>query len=100
MYRYATTALVLGLLGACVQQAPTPSYPARPTGSGSCNASGAQFALGGTANAALVEEARVRSGSFIARVIRAGQPVTMEFNGQRLNLEVNGANTVMQVRCG
>ncbi|MES2508595.1 MAG: I78 family peptidase inhibitor [Pseudomonadota bacterium] len=99
MYKYSAIAVLVGLLAACAQQAPTPS-PAMPPAAGACNAAGAQFALGGAANAALVEEARVRSGSYIARVIQPGQAVTMEFNAMRLNLEVNGANTVMRARCG
>jgi hypothetical protein len=86
------------VLGACAQQ-PMPSAPPPPM-AGQCNAAGAQFALGGTANAALVEEARKRSGALMARVIGPGQAVTMEYSAQRLNLDVNAANSVMNVRCG
>lgn len=86
------------LLSACAQQ-PMASAPP-PAIAGQCNAAGAQFALGGAANAALVEEARKRSGALMARVIGPGQAVTMEYNAQRLNLDVNAANSVMNVRCG
>ena len=86
------------VLGACAQQ-PVPGAPPPPM-VGQCNAAGAQFALGGTANAALVEEARKRSGALMARVIGPGQAVTMEYSAQRLNLEVNAAHSVMNVRCG
>ncbi len=86
------------LVSACAQQ-PMASAPP-PAMAGQCNAAGAQFALGGMANAALVEEARKRSGAWIARVIGPGQAVTMEYNAQRLNLDVNAANSVMNVRCG
>lgn len=94
-YPLATACLV----SACAQHPQQPVASAPPT-AGQCNAAGAQFALGGTANAALVEEARKRSGAWMARVIGPGQAVTMEYNGQRLNLDVNAANSVMNVRCG
>jgi hypothetical protein len=65
-----------------------------------CNAQGAQFAIGKTPGASVVEEARQRSGSYMARVLRPGQVVTMEFNAQRLNLEVDAAGVIRKVRCG
>ncbi|MBC7477848.1 MAG: proteinase inhibitor I78, partial [Pseudorhodobacter sp.] len=47
-----------------------------------------------------VEEARQRSGSYMARVLRPGQVVTMEFSAQRLNLDLNAAGVITGVRCG
>ena len=91
-------AAIACLASACAQQ-PTPN-PAAAAMASQCNAAAAQFALGGSATAALVEEARKRSGALMARTIGPGQAVTMEYNGQRLNLDVNAANTVMNRRCG
>ncbi|MBA3593948.1 MAG: proteinase inhibitor I78 [Polaromonas sp.] len=76
----------------------SPMPPPPPTAV--CNAQGAEFAVGKTAGTSVVEEARQRSGSYIARVLRPGQMVTMEFNAQRLNLDVNAAGVVTGVRCG
>jgi hypothetical protein len=73
--------------------------PPPPAGT-ACNAQGAQFAIGKIPGASVVEEARQRSGSYMARVLRPGQMVTMEFNAQRLNLEVDGAGVTRKVRCG
>jgi uncharacterized lipoprotein YajG len=90
------------LLVACASTAPPPATgtaPAAPS-TGVCNAQGAQFAVGKTAGASVVEEARQRSGSYMARVLRPNQVVTMEFNAQRLNLEVDAASVVKRVRCG
>lgn len=90
------------LLVACTTPAPPPatgSAPAAPT-AGACNAQGAQFAVGKTASASVVEDARQRSGSYMARVLRPNQAVTMEFNAQRLNLDINAAGVVTRVRCG
>ncbi|WP_324883845.1 I78 family peptidase inhibitor [Polaromonas sp.] len=65
-----------------------------------CNAQGAQFAVGKAPVASLVEQARQRSGSYMARVLRPGQVVTMEFNAQRLNLDLDAAGVITRVRCG
>ncbi|MES2687067.1 MAG: I78 family peptidase inhibitor [Pseudomonadota bacterium] len=94
--------IAASLLVACTTPAPPPvtgTSPAAPPAS-VCNAQGAQFAVGKTAGASVVEEARQRSGSYMARVLRPGQMVTMEFNAQRLNLDVNAAGVVTRVRCG
>lgn len=71
-----------------------------PPAGTACNAQGAQFAIGKTPGASVVEEARQRSGSYMARVLRPGQVVTMEFNAQRLNLDLNAAGVITGVRCG
>lgn len=89
-------------LAACTTPAPPPATGPAPAGPSAtvCNAQGAQFAVGKTAGASVVEEARQRSGSYMARVLRPNQVVTMEFNAQRLNLDVNAAGVVTRVRCG
>lgn len=91
------------LLVGCTTPAPPPpstgAAPAGPT-AGVCNAQGAQFAVGKTAGASVVEDARQRSGSYMARVLRPGQMVTMEFNAQRLNLDVDAGSVIRRARCG
>ena len=85
--------------------APTPpaaglgGAPVAPVGT-VCNAQGAQFVIGKTPGASVVEDARQRSGAFMARVLRPGQAVTMEFNAQRLNLDLNAAGLITGARCG
>ena len=94
----------LGALAACTTPAGSPATgtgPMPPPAAGTaCNAQGAQFAIGKTPGASVVEEARQRSGSYMARVLRPGQVVTMEFNAQRLNLDLNAAGVITGVRCG
>ena len=92
------------VLAACTTPAGSPTtgtspMPPPPPGT-VCNAQGAQFAIGKTPGASVVEEARQRSGSYMARVLRPGQMVTMEFNAQRLNLDVDAAGVIRKVRCG
>lgn len=78
---------------------PTSPMPPPPPGT-VCNAQGAQFAIGKSAGASVIEEARQRSGSYMARILRPNQVVTMEFNAQRLNLDVDAAGVIKKVRCG
>lgn len=85
--------LLASLASACAQQQPTP-VP------GTCQAQPAQFAIGYTFTDAVVEEVKSRSGARIARVLRPGMATTMEFNAERVNLEVDAANRVAKVRCG
>lgn len=95
------SAALLCLLSACAQQTPaTPGAPPANSSAGQCNPSGAQFAVGRAAEAALVEQARQRSGAQMARVIRPGQPVTLDYNLQRLNLDIDASNRITRAHCG
>ena len=64
------------------------------------NAHGTQFAAGKTARASVIEEARQRSGSSMARILPPNQVVTMEFNAQRLNLVVDAVGVVKRCVAG
>ncbi len=89
------------LLAACAQPPAQPSpSPAPAPSNGSCKAAGAQFAIGQLATANLVEQARQRAGAEMARMLRPGQVVTMEYNGSRLNVKVDAGNKVTEVTCG
>lgn len=85
------------LLAACAQQQ---SVPAPAAEAGGCHAQAAQFAIGYASTDALAAEVRRRSGARVLRVIRPDEVTTMEYNGDRINLEVNGGNRVTRVRCG
>ncbi|WP_312758022.1 I78 family peptidase inhibitor [Pulveribacter sp.] len=86
--------------GAPATPAPAPiGASTAPVGS-TCDAQGAQWAVGRSSTAKVVEEARVRAGARMARILRPGQAATMEFNGERLNLQVDGAGKVTAARCG
>ena len=57
----------------------------------------------GSAQAAsdeLVEQARTDAGADAVRTLRPGQAVTLEFNGARLNVEVDEDNRIVSLRCG
>ena len=65
-----------------------------------CNAASAQSFVGKSNTSATLEAARKQSGAYMARVLREGQPTTMEFNQERLNLVVDGTGRIVAVRCG
>ena len=93
---------LLFVITACTGTLPPAPAPAPPPGRGGneCKAADAQFAVGQNADAALLEQARQRSGSRIARILRPGQMVTMEFSAERLNLDVDASGKVASARCG
>lgn len=97
---------VAALAAACAQQPQQAQPPAMapaappPAIANNCDAAPAQFAVGQTQTAPLVEEVRQKSGALMARVLRPGQAVTMEFSGDRVNLVVDATNKVTAVRCG
>ncbi len=90
------------LLAACADAPQAAGTPEPPPSAAArrCNAAPAQFAVGRTADAALAEEARIRSGARTVRVLRPNEVVTMEFNAERLNLAVDQAGRVTRVNCG
>ena len=101
------TALVLAL-SACatpaesgtLQPPPTEQPPPTVPPQSACNAEAAQPFVGQVATADVVEKARLAAGAQIARTLKPGQMVTMEYHSSRLNLDVNAGNVVTGARCG
>lgn len=98
----------LTLLGACqVTPAPQPvplptpvqPQPPPPVG-GTCDASRIQTAVGQPASSQVLEQVTLGSGAQSARVVRPGEAVTMEFNGNRLTVSVDAGNRITQLACG
>ncbi len=103
MLKISSILLAGAAVTACAQQATPAGSPVASSpvaGGGECNIDGAQFALGRYLNAQLAAEAQIRSGALAVRVLQPGQMVTMEFNAQRLNLEVDAQGRVIRVQCG
>ena len=71
-----------------------------PTLPQSCDAAPAQSMVGQSYTDALAEQARGASGAKVVRRLVSGQPVTMEYRGDRLNIEVDEAGKIVSVRCG
>lgn len=80
--------------------APPPQWQTPGPRGGVCDAAPAQRAIGQQSTASVMEKARVASGAAMARVLRPNQPVTLEFNHERLNLVIDAAGRITAVRCG
>ncbi|MFP5379673.1 MAG: I78 family peptidase inhibitor [Vicinamibacteria bacterium] len=100
-------AVAVALAPACSGSRGSATSPSPIGGGGSqvppvaaCDASRVEWAVGERASDALLERARVEAAAQTARFIRRGQPLTMEFIGSRLNLEIDEHDTVLTVRCG
>lgn len=79
---------------------PTPEASPQPPPAGSCEAAQVQGLVGQTVSDALAEQARIDAGASTVRILRPDQPVTLEFDGNRLNIEVDTASAITGVRCG
>lgn len=95
-----------GLLSACfllalplVACAPMPP-PAPPAAAWHCVAEPAAWAIGKAATDAVVEQIRLDTHSRLARVLRPGQVITMEFSAERVNARVNERNAIIGITCG
>ena len=77
-----------------------PAPPPSPPVSGNCDAKQAQWAIGEPASDDLLERARKAASAGSARFLRPNQPITMEFLGSRLNLDLDAHDVVRSARCG
>jgi hypothetical protein len=75
---------------------PSGSLPA----SRSCSAAEAQWTVGQQRSEDLLERARVAANATVARFLLPNQPITMEYLGSRLNLELDERNLVRAASCG
>jgi hypothetical protein len=85
-------------LAGCATAAPPDGGPYPPKRM--CNAEAARAAIGREATPDVVERARIDAGADMARVLRPGQVVTMEYREGRLNIDVNERNAIIGLRCG
>lgn len=91
-------ALATILLTACTATSLPMSDPNPPLG---CNADAAKpNAIGKVATTDVVDRARRDAGAQMARVLKPGQMVTMEYREGRLNIDVDEANVITNLRCG
>lgn len=83
-----------------VEETPMNPPPVSSGNDGSCKQEPARRYIGEAATAETVEAARIASHSRFVRTLKPGQVVTMEYNGDRLNIDVDAANIITNVRCG
>lgn len=88
-------ALTMFAAAACAPVAPLPGVP-----TGECSAKNLGDLVGHSATPALVNRAKRRAGDSVARILRPGQVVTMEYLNGRLNVNVDEKNRVKSFTCG
>ena len=82
--------------------APTPAPVADANDAATqCNADAAQSFVGQQAGDDVVAQAQAAAGAEGAvRVIKPGQPVTMDFRADRLNVEIDEQGAIVRISCG
>ncbi len=65
-----------------------------------CNADGVQNLVGKTVTRTLVENARDKAGARYVRITAPHEAVTLDYNGQRLNIDTSDAGAVLSLNCG
>lgn len=74
---------------------PATKPPADPAGADTCNMAQYMTLVGKPAT-----DPAVPAASTTVRIIKPGDQVTMDFNGARLNIDVDAAGNVSGLRCG
>lgn len=74
--------------------------PEAGAGPGACDAEPVQRFVGELYTPELGEEARVAAGARVARALRPGEVVTMEFSADRLSLTLDESGRIARAACG
>lgn len=82
-------------LSACTEPVPGPVNPVPPAAKDTCGAAGLASLIGQPVSRFSTQ---TRQGP--ARVIRPGQPVTMDYNPLRLNVLLDADDRIVGVSCG
>ena len=79
---------------------PTAAPPPPPPLAMACDAAPAQRFVGQPATAANLEAARQAAGARTLRSLKPGQPMTMDYRGDRLNVLQDAAGKIDKISCG
>lgn len=92
------TALFAAGCSSTAEKSESAAKPADP--SLGCTSSAVEYLKGKQATPELLEKARQEAGATTARVLTPSSVVTLEYNGQRLNLNVDEQRVITRVSCG
>jgi hypothetical protein len=98
MSRLVLPALVLLSMAACATAPPPPGSATVP--SGQCNAEGARWAIGRGLDDDTTNRILRDTGSRDARVLKPGSVATMDYRGDRINIDLNDRGAITGLRCG
>lgn len=89
------------MLAACSSVQPDPGTPGRNgAAAGACNAEPVAWAVGQQAEQDVMARVWRESGAGLIRPIGPGQIVTRDFRPDRVNVHIDGKNTITSVACG
>ena len=71
-----------------------------PVTSGQCNADAVQGLVGQTGSEDVLEKARTDSGANTVRALKPGEPATMDFRQDRLDIALDEQGVIQSLRCG
>jgi ABC-type uncharacterized transport system auxiliary subunit len=97
--RHALASLsLLALLAGCSSQQPTTQPSAEI--SGDCNVEQVHGVLGQTASSELIEQVQQQANAKTLRVLAPGDAATMDYNPQRLNIDIDESEVIIRLTCG
>ena len=67
---------------------------------GECNADAVQGLVGQAGTDAVLEQAKTDSGARTVRALRPGEPATMDFRADRLDIALDDKGVIQSLRCG
>ncbi|MBU0565229.1 MAG: I78 family peptidase inhibitor [Pseudomonas sp.] len=88
---------ILALLAGCSSQPPVQQTAEI---SGDCNVEQVHGALGQTANVKLIEQVQQQANAKTLRVLAPGDAATMDYNPQRLNIDIDESEVIIRLSCG
>lgn len=99
--RIPSSLALLAVLSGCssVDTAETPA-PQADNPNATCKAEAVPGLLGKPATAERVEQAREQTGARSVRVLAPGDAVTLDYDSQRLNIDIDEAELIQRISCG
>lgn len=92
--------LAAGCSSTAQQAQPTAANSTTAPSHESCTSSAVEHLLGQVATPELLEQARQTAGASRARLLAPDSIVTLEYDRQRLNLNVDDQRVITRVTCG